>query len=295
MCKYRNKGVMMAMIVAATGCQAASADNLAKLLGAASRDGAYIAPAAREVEQAEALFQRCFDQCNDAAARHGWRQLGFEMMETEHGGRPLLVIRESLNARQGRGFFAFFPKSVSTTALQAPHSFKDENTREILLHLLAEGDFRAAAWNTVPRQYELDGMKVDADMAHLKATYFLAFSRAFARRFGAGKLVQLHGFAQEKRRSESGASAEMVISSGSRTQTPAVLETGGCLKRAELGEVRIYPTEIHELGATTNSSGSALRALGHAGFVHIEMSAPSRLSILNDQTGRARLLRCLEK
>lgn len=302
MCKYRNRGIVMAVAwIAATACQVVAAENLPQMLEVASRDGAYIAPAAREVAQAEALFLRCLQQsagekaqCGDATAQQGWRQLGFEAVEARHGGRSLWVIREAGKGRQGRGFFAFFPDSVSTTALQAPHSFKDENTREILLHLLAEGDFRAAAWNTVPRAYERDGVKVDADMAHLQDTYFMAFSRAYARRYGTGRLVQLHGFAQEKRRSESGASAEMVVSAGSRTPTPAVLETGRCLKRAGLGEARIYPDEIRELGATTNRIGSALRALGHQGFIHIELSAPSRQRLLNEQAARGSLLRCLE-
>ncbi len=291
----------MAMLLAATACQAVAAENLPQMLDAASREGAYIAPAAREVAQAEALFLRCLElgddrqaQCGDTQAQQGWRQLGFEAVEARHGGRSLWVIREIGKNRQGRGFFAFFPGSVSTTALQAPHAFKDENTREIVLHLLAEGDFRAAAWNTVPRTYERDGVKVDADMAHLQETYFMAFSRAFARRYGAGKLVQLHGFAQEKRRSESGASAEVVVSAGSRTPTPAVLGAGRCLKRAGLGEVRIYPDEIRELGATTNLIGSALRALGHNGFIHIEMSGSCRLRLLNEQVARGKLLHCLE-
>lgn len=295
MCKFRNRGVMMAIILAATGVQAAAAESVTSLLRSASRDGAYVAPASREVEQAEALFQRCFEQCDDAAVRQGWQQLGFDVVQAEHGGQPLIVIRENANAKRGRGFFAFRPKSASTTVLQAPHSFKDEHTREILLHLLEQGGFRAAAWNTVPRHYELNGMKVDADMAHLQNTYFLAFSRAFARQFAAGKLVQLHGFAQGKRRSGDGANAEMVVSSGSREPTPVVLEMGACLQRAGLGEVRIYPTQIRELGATTNTSGIALRGMEHAGFVHIEMSAQARLTLLNNKTERAKLLRCLEK
>lgn len=293
-----NGKIMMTVLLVSAACQAHAAGDLPQMLDAASRDGAYAAPAAREAAQAEALFLRCLEraaQCGDAAAQRGWRQLGFEAVEAGHGGRSLWVIREAGKDRQGRGFFAIFPDSVSTTALQAPHSFKDENTREILLHLLAEGDFRAAAWNTVPRAYERDGVKVDADMAHLQDTYFMAFSRAFARRYSTGKLVQLHGFAQEKRRSESGASAEAVVSAGSRTPTPAVLEAGQCLKRAGWGGMRVYPTEIRELGATTNRIGDALRALGHQGFIHIEMSAPRRLSLLNSQAERAKLLRCLEK
>jgi len=227
--------------------------------------------------------------------RQGWEHLGFEVLHAEHGGKSLVVIREKSDARFGRGFYVFRPRSNSTTVLQAPHSFKDENTREILLNLLDDGGFRAAAWNTVPRHYVLNGATVDADMAHLKGTYFLAFSRAFGRQFATGKLVQLHGFAGEKRRTNSGTAADIVISSGSAEVTPAVRDTSKCLQRAGFGDVRVYPTDIRELGGTTNSTGQALRAMGHAGFVHLELSAPTRRSLLDDQASRTQLLHCLKR
>ena len=284
----------MTIFFAAAGSQV-QAGSLPDMLKSASRNGAYVAPSALEVEQAEALFQRCFAKCDDQAVIQGWQQLGFEVLQAEHGGQALTVIREKSDAKQGRGFYVFYPESNGSTVLEAPHSFKDENTREIQLSLLAGGRFRAAAWNTVPRHYELNGMTVDADMAHLQGTYFLAFSRAFASHLPAGKLVQLHGFAQGKRRSGAGFDAEMVVSSGSQVQTGSMLQLGHCLQRADLGKIRLYPTEIHELGATTNSIGNALRAQGHAGFVHIEMSAQARLVLLNDKSQRAKFLKCLEK
>ena len=293
MWKFRNRGVVLAMIMVSAGTQAHAAESVESLLQAASRDGAYVAPGATEVEQAEALFLRCFDQCDAADVRQGWQHLGFEVLRAEHGGHPVIIVRERAQRREGRGFYLFNLKTEATTALQAPHSDTDKNTREITLRLLAEGNFRAAAWNTVPRHYKKQGVVIDADMAHLPETYFLAFGRAYARRFGQGMLVQLHGFAQGKRRSVSGAGAEMVVSAGSKATTPTVLRVGRCLKQAGLGEIRIYPAEIRELGATTNSTGHALRAMGHAGFVHIEMSAETRLALLSGKAERARLLRCM--
>lgn len=294
MCKSRNKGVMVTILLAAAGSQV-QANSLSDMLKLASHGGAYVVPAAREVEKAESLFKRCFVRCDDKAVIQGWQQLGFEVQRAEHGGQDLIVIREKSDAKQGRGFYVFYPESATVTVLEAPHSFKDENTREIQLNLLEEGRFRAAAWNTVPRHYAINGVTVDADMAHLQGTYFMAFSRAFASQLPTGKLVQLHGFAQAKRRSGKGFDASMVVSAGSQIQTDAMLEMGRCLKSAGLGNIRMYPTEIRELGATTNSIGEALRAKGHAGFVHIEMSAQTRLALLNDKNEHMKLLRCLEK
>lgn len=294
MWKFRNNKLAISMVFALAANQVAAADNVAALLTAASRAGAYSAPAAPELKQAETLFQRCLVQCGDAQTVEQWRQLGFEVIQAVHGGRPLVLIREQGDARRGRGFYAFRPGSSSTTALQAPHSFKDEHTRQILLGLMAEGDFRAAAWNTVARNYVADGVSVDADMAHLQDTYFLAFSRAVARQFPSGKLVQLHGFSKAKRTSEAGAGADIIISSGSKQQGPLLLAAGARLKQANFGTVLLYPTEVNELGATTNTTGMALRALGHAGFLHLEMNESTRLAILNRPAVRASLIKCLE-
>lgn len=290
---FRSSAFIMAALLSAVPADAA--ETVGDLLASASRGGHYMAPDADELQQAEALFLRCFSDCTAPEVRQGWQALGFDLIEVDKGGETVVVIREKEGARSGRGFYLLRPQSASTTALQAPHSFKDLHTRDILLHLLDSGDFRAAAWNSVPRNHLRNGMSVDADMAHLQESYFLAFGRAFAHRFSGGKLVQLHGFAQSKRRTAMGATAEVIISSGSRQTTATVREMGGCLKDAGFGNVRIYPLEARELGATTNSSGKALRFMGYEGFVHIEMSAPFRLKLLNNSVERCKLLRCLEE
>lgn len=293
MCKLRNRGFMMVFLLAAATHPAVATESLSSMFQSASRGGAYVAPAAAELARAETLFQQCLTDCASVAVRQGWAQLGFEVLQAAHGGKPLVVIREQADARLGRGFYVFRPGSNATTVLQAPHSFKDEHTGDILLRLLEPGGFRAAAWNTVPRHYESNGVTVDADLAHLQDSYFLAFSRAFARQFASGRLVQLHGFAAEKRRTDAGSAADIVISSGSVEVTAALRDTRQCLQRAGLGEVRMYPTDIRELGATTNSTGQALRALGHAGFIHLELSAPTRRRLLDDPASRTQLLQCL--
>ncbi|MDX8405204.1 MAG: hypothetical protein R8K50_03545 [Mariprofundus sp.] len=289
MARFNRSAVMMAMMM--TVAPVAACATVAEMLSTASSGGDYQTPDTAALEQAEILFQRCFTDC-DAQTAQQWQKLGFEVIKTELNDQPVIVIQEK--SKRGRGFYLFRPHSSSTTVIQAPHSFKDMRTRQILLQLMQEGDFRAAAWNTVPRHYQRHGVRVDSDMAHLPSSYFLAFSRAFARRFSAGRLIQLHGFAQSKRRSASGADAAMVISSGSRDTTAAVLRMGSCLQRADFGAVRVYPRDIHELGATTNTIGRALRLLGHQGFVHIEMSAATRKALQYTPDQRNRLQGCLQ-
>ena len=58
MWKFRNSGVILAMLLVTAGTQVHAAESVESLLQAASRDGAYVTPGTTEVEQAEALFLR---------------------------------------------------------------------------------------------------------------------------------------------------------------------------------------------------------------------------------------------
>ncbi len=54
----------------------------------------------------------------------------------------------------------------------------------------------------------------------------------------------------------------------------------------------LFPTTVDELGGTTNVQDKILRAAGHDGFVHLELSRPLRRRLRDD--GSALLLeRCL--
>ncbi|MDQ6993347.1 MAG: hypothetical protein Q9M31_07705 [Mariprofundus sp.] len=258
----------------------------------ASRGGRYEVPSATQVAQAEGLFYRSFEHIDDQLSRQ-WSGLGFEVVALEDAGELIYVIREIQGALLGRGFYLFRPHASSNTVLQAPHSFKDLGTREIVLKLMHSGRFKAAAFNSVPRHYWAQGEKVDADLAHLKQSYFLAFSRAYSRAFKQGTLIQVHGFAQHKRRTQRGAISDMIISSGRRVVTPTVTRIAACLNYSRLGNLSIYPNDTPELGGTTNSSSLALAASGHQGFVHLELSKPLRRKLQRRQHDVYVMAECL--
>jgi hypothetical protein len=175
-----------------------------------------------------------------------------------------------------------------------PHGMKDYKTGRIGLRLFQEGGFSAGAWNTAPRYRKGGGARTDWDLAHLEDTFFTAFTRAFARARPAGRLIQVHGFAAEKRDTEAGASADLIVSPGGHALPPGFLALARCLEGSLALAVRVYPLEVRELGGTTNVSGRILRSLGHDGFVHLELAYPVRKRLLRDAPLRRDLIRCLE-
>ncbi len=270
-------------------------ENLSSLLRQSSQGGKYVPADQREIAQAEALFSLTLQNPGDHKLAKDWLGIGFDLLQISEPGGTFAVLREQDARREGRGFYVIRLGKSDKTLLQAPHSFKDEHTREIVLNMMLQSRISAAVWNTVPRYYEENGMKIDADMAHLNQTYFLAFSRAFGKLNKDGHIIQIHGFSQGKRKSGAGGQADMVISSGTSYPTEALLKMASCLKRKLTPNALVYPTEVRELGGTTNSIGEALQQMGHAGFMHIEMSAPIRQQALKNPDLTTRFLGCLPK
>lgn len=257
-------------------------------LSKASEGGDFVPPEAARVERAEALFLRLAKGAApaDVAAEAQSLSLEIESVGT------LLIIREADHAREGRGFFVL-SRDARPDILLVPHAFKDEMTREIGLHLFSEGRFSAAAWNTVPRHYNRQGQRVDADMAHLDVTWFNAFTRAMARAWPSGQTLQIHGFAQDKRKNAAGANADLILSNGTRTPGPLFLQRQQCLA-AKLGRtVQLYSNTFRELGGTSNAQLAILTRLNYRGFIHMEMSRPLREALRKAPADRAAVLDCL--
>lgn len=246
-----------------------------------------------EFLQAEYLFLRTLKGECSYQLRQEWQSLGFTMKQVNENGSDLLVLHESEGRRLGRGFYAFHQSLPRPIALQAPHSFKEYHTRQIILTMMRESNAAAAAWNTVPRTFKQFGATIDADVAHQEFTFYKAFSRAFATLYTNGYILQMHGFAQEKRKTQAASVADIILSSGRQNPGPAVLGLGQCLKQHIPGVVQIYPRDVLELGATTNSIGHTLMQIGHQGFIHIEVSRQIRQRMLTEPAIRLPILQCL--
>lgn len=282
-------GASAAAQPAAVSGSAALAAAITPRLEEAIRGGHYVAPGSDELARAERLFERLAAGSPPEALRAEMRELDIVV---ERDG-PLVIVREREDARRGRGFYVF-RGNARPDVLHVPHGFKDEMTRDIGLALFAEGDFAAAAWNTVPRRYERDGVQVDADVAHLPGTWFNAFVRATARAWPQGRSLQIHGFDPGKRRSTAGADAALILADGTAVPDDALRRQRDCLASRLGREVALYPDDVGELGGTTNVQGRTLRGLGYRGFVHIELGRSLRLTLRDDAGARAHLLACLQ-
>ncbi len=260
--------------------------NLRKLLREASQARSYTPATQAELQQVSELFLRLCKEAHPANLQKDAQRLQMEILELG----DWRILQEQAQAQRGRGFYVFRASGMQHI-LQVPHSFKDEITREIGLALFAEGPFAAVAFNTVPRDFvDLEGREINADMAHLENTYFLAFAKTAARALPNGKTLQIHGFNQAKRKTAVQAQADIILSAGHK-QAPASLQTSQHKLAANLHtKVNLYADNLRELGATTNVQAQALRAQGYLHFIHVELSRPMREQLREDKEARQQLL-----
>ena len=214
--------------------------------------------------------------------------LEFVVQKRSSPSGSLLFVREAPGRATGKGFYTI-AQHGAPVLLQAPHRDEDVGTGTIVAQLMEEHDFKAAAWNTIPRWYDGVSGRVDADLAHIEVSHFNAFGLAFARVFPEGRVVQIHGFSREKRSTASGRSASIIVSSGTKLAGFAARMIADCLASTLTAEtVLLYPTQVRELGATTNTNAQALRANGFHNFVHIELSREMRDALVADPDLRTR-------
>ncbi|MES2494276.1 MAG: hypothetical protein V4579_13485 [Pseudomonadota bacterium] len=267
---------------------------LDRLLAETAVPGGFVLPTPSQVNWAEALFSRLLQGDASPPVVQGLAALGFDI-ETPDAPSAPVIVREQAGRREGKGTYVLGrPRSGPVVVLQAPHRFFDRGTGVIAARLFEEAPVAALAWNDVPRRYEDKGRMVDADLARLDVHYLTAFTRAVASIHPQSRIVQLHGFEPRKRKSATGSEAAVIISNGTKTPSPTVRSVAACLRSAFPGaRILIFPEEVDELGAMTNRQGAALRSLGSAGFLHLEMSSDLRARLQIMPATRKVLARCL--
>jgi hypothetical protein len=186
-----------------------------------------------------------------------------------------------------------------TILLEAPHNFYDVGTGRLAAELFftkRDGARpRALFTNTIHRYQLAPGDKAKrrhnpADVAHEPDHSFTIATLAFARTAGNVRVIQLHGFgARDEDDADAGAIA-MVISAGDATGSSKLSTAiGDALVRGFGADVKRFPEQTKQLGATTNAQGKLLRAQPGAAFVHVEMSAVVRDRLAADAGLREQL------
>lgn len=243
----------------------------------------YITPSPAELAATSDIFTRLLRGERGRGLEELARTAGWRIRSEGQDGGDLVVMSEAPDAIRGRGLYAFFGRGRH--ALQAPHVPTDGLTGDILLQYAQDRLPRALAWNTVPRSR--------GDMAHLADTEFIAFSRAFALAHPAEKIIQLHGFDVDQRKTAAAASSGAIVSATHRRPSEELRLAVRCLQERVESATRLYGEDARELGGTTNAVAKALRAGGYEHFIHLEAALPLRERLLHDARQRRDLFMCL--
>ena len=197
------------IVIVLSACADAKEPSLARLLHETREANGYIAPTAKQRDFFRSLVSRSLTLTGkDSKFRNLWKGSGWKLHKLNAAGETVWLIERS-DLNQGAGLFAIRPTSTSSVLLQAPHAFYDKHSRKIARLIFEQSNVRAVAWNSVHRKV--------ADLAHSSGSYFNVFTEAFAETHGSETLaIQVHGFAKERRRSAEGATAEIVLSNGTR-------------------------------------------------------------------------------
>lgn len=211
-----------------------------------------------------------------------WRQLGY--VDAQIDGS--LALHEATPAFRGWGAYAFRLDGGRPLVLQAPHSESDMGTATIGLGLYTLARGRAVALNSAHRSLP------DADQASAADTPFLLFTQE-ALRVGPDTLVvQLHGFGEATARKYGLTGNTMVASNATREPDPALRAFAACARDAGI-DVRLFPQEAAYPGGTRNAVGRLVRNYPEARFMHLEMGASLRASLVREPSRLQAFAECL--
>jgi hypothetical protein len=275
------------LLSAGRAAEARQVVELETILRHARSQQAYQPATAAELIRCEELFERTLlgPEVRELAA--DWLEMGWRLFPLAGSDGKLWIVMERADRQRGWGVYAFRTQPLRGVILQAPHSDTDRFTGNVALRLFADGNFKAAAWNTVPRER--------IDVAHSVDHPFTAFTRATVKADPNVCVVQIHGFSPERRQSLAGKTADLIISNGSYSpdRTTRCFAT---MLQSEFpyGRVQLFPMSVGELGATTNVQGDVLHRSGSsARFLHLEFSQSLRLRLVNDRQARQAILKRL--
>jgi len=249
-----------------------------------------------EGEQLERLFERTLQASRVEDSRladsgfaelvEPWSASGFDLGRLQAG---VWLLREAEGQKRGRGVYAFrtpsAEESPSEYLLAAPHALPsdDQRTGEVVAAMFSRSATHVAAWSTVPRR--------EVDWTHTEETPFQRLTEAYVSVFPAGTVLQIHGFAQSKRKTERGRGASVILSNGTDAPDERLERRARCAEPS-FSPVYVYP-ELRELGATKNTQGVAMRKSGLGRFLHVELSFDVRQRLVAENEPLDELVRCL--
>jgi hypothetical protein len=254
----------------------------------------YLPMSEEQLHLAESLFTSIFraKQIRGSWLSKAWSKLGYGVVEVPAAGDDWIGLQDLAPGCRGQGFFLLNRRPEGPLVVQVPHAYYDLYSGEIAAGLLRE-DIAIIAWNSAKRTILSDPDDSLADLAKRHDSLFNALTQAMLETRPQGRLIQLHGFANEKRITEAGAEAAVIVSNGSVWPSTSVEQIAGCLQSLIDGPVWLYPKDVRELGATQNVQGQTMRDQGHDGFVHLELNRATRETLRNSPLSRGEFSTCL--
>lgn len=186
------------------------------------------------------------------------------------------------------GQVRFWPQHNACVSY-SPHTLFDEHTADIAQ---AVAIHHCQVWigNTRHRySKQLNGEYRDYSTLTSGLPYYATI--AYSNWKTSAKIFQFHGFSAEKRKTEAGKTSDIILSLGHKGKNDELNVLQQCLRN--LGyRVTKYPSEVNELGGTTNVLA---KQFGHQNrFIHIEMSKTVRSSLVSDERLMERFVLCFE-
>jgi len=169
--------------------------------------------------------------------------------------------------------------------LQAPHKFSDKHTSAIVEQMMLLTPIDAVFINHQHRR--------DADYSRQANSVLIDLSLSYLNSTKGGLIIQIHGFAQEKRKSKAAKNANIIVSSGHQGATRLPSEFAQCLRDTGFEGVSVFGRDVDELGATKNSVKNALYENGFHRFLHLELSLQQRLALRDTPDLRSRFSKCM--
>lgn len=186
-----------------------------------------------------------------------------------------LEIRPALSS-QGFMIIKLPIKLEDVNILQAPHQFFDLHTGDIARLWFEREDIHVLMLNTTHR-YDTDR----SDLSRLERSFFTATISAFIEAKSSGKVIQVHGFNEDKRKTVSAQYADFILSNGQPEPYSDFVTMQSCLRDSSQLLARAYGRDVFELGATINPVGRLINRSADSGlrFLHIEMPRPIRIAM----------------
>lgn len=261
-------------------------------------------PTVAELFKAEALFRRLLTGESGPAIRREWAELGFELTGTRSERDPLLILQEfgddaTQSSYSGKGFFVISTNRNSNIVIQSTHSFKDADSADIALQLMANSNILAAAWNTAPITDEPHPTIPSHDPKNNKADYITAFTKAIMTSLHESRVVQIHTFEQDSVHSEKGKTSDIILSGYGDSPGHSIGWLNRCLKDNLGYRINTFPLDVKEMGAAEDTPGAAENMVGKLlaserkhSFAHISLGSSFRKELRNYPDDREKTYSC---